>query len=66
MPGEQDLDTINQELIAGLDQALNAFVEARETEGTALKQLIEQRLAAVSREVATVRTEMPAVLRLAA
>ncbi|QGX93015.1 YicC family protein [Tatumella sp. TA1] len=60
--GEQDLDTINQQLLAGLDQALNDFVEARETEGAALKQLIEQRLAAVSQEVAKVRSEMPAVL----
>ncbi|WP_241625403.1 YicC/YloC family endoribonuclease [Rosenbergiella epipactidis] len=60
--GEQDLDAINQQIMAGLDQALNAFVEARETEGAALKQLIEQRLAAVSHEVAIVRTEMPAVL----
>ncbi|WP_241608145.1 YicC/YloC family endoribonuclease [Rosenbergiella australiborealis] len=60
--GEQDLDVINQQLLAGLDQALNDFVEARETEGAALKQLIEQRLAAVSQEVAKVRSEMPAVL----
>ena len=60
--GEQDLDAINQQLLAGLDQALNDFVEARETEGAALKQLIEQRLAAVSQEVAKVRSEMPAVL----
>ena len=60
--GEQDLDAINQQLLAGLEQALNDFVQARETEGAALKQLIEQRLDAVSQEVAKVRVEMPAVL----
>lgn len=59
---EQDLDTIRAELLAGLNATLNDFISARETEGNALKALIEQRLAGVSAEVANVRQQMPAVL----
>ncbi|BAE75489.1 hypothetical protein SGGMMB4_05294 [Sodalis glossinidius str. 'morsitans'] len=59
---EQDLDAISTELLSGLDATLNDFISARETEGNALKALIEQRLAGVSAEAATVRQQMPAVL----
>lgn len=59
---EQDLDAITAEIIMALDGALDDFIIARETEGQALKTLIEQRLAGVSTEVAKVRTHMPAVL----
>ena len=50
--GEQDLDTIAAEILI-----------ARETEGQALKAMIEQRLEGVTTEVAKVRTHMPAVLQ---
>jgi uncharacterized protein (TIGR00255 family) len=50
--GEQDLDAIAAEILAALDGALDDFIVARETEGQALKALIEQRLEGVSTEVA--------------
>lgn len=60
---EQDLDTIAAEIIMALDGALDDFIVARETEGQALKALIEQRLEGVSAEVVNVRTHMPEVLK---
>ena len=56
---EQDLDAI----LAALDGALDDFIVARETEGQALKALIEQRLEGVSGEVAKVRAHMPEILQ---
>ena len=61
--GEQDLDAIAAEILAALDGTLDDFIVARETEGQALKAMIEQRLEGVSAEVAKVRTHMPEVLQ---
>ncbi|WP_428944560.1 YicC/YloC family endoribonuclease [Pantoea sp. FN060301] len=60
---EQDLDAISAELLLSLEKALDDFIIARETEGAALKSLIEQRLAGVSTEVTKVRAQMPDVLK---
>ncbi|MFC3393391.1 YicC/YloC family endoribonuclease [Brenneria rubrifaciens] len=60
---EQDLDAISAALLQGLDRALDDFITARESEGSALKALIEQRLAGVSAEVAKVRSHMPNILQ---
>ncbi|QTF06619.1 YicC family protein [Brenneria izadpanahii] len=60
---EQDLDAISAELLQALDRTLDDFISARESEGNALKTLIEQRLAGVSAEVAKVRTQMPNILQ---
>lgn len=60
---EQDLDAISAELLKGLDGALDDFILARESEGAALKVMIEQRLAGVSAEVVKVRAQMPNVLQ---
>ncbi|MCP1438998.1 uncharacterized protein (TIGR00255 family) [Erwinia persicina] len=60
---EQDLDAISAELLSALDSALDDFIAARETEGAALKSLIEQRLEGVSTEVTKVRAQMPDVLK---
>ena len=60
---EQDLDAISAELLSTLDTAIDDFIVARETEGAALKQLIEQRLQGVSDEVTKVRAHMPDVLK---
>ncbi len=60
---EQDLDAIAAEILAALDGTLDDFVVARETEGQALKSLIEQRLDAVSREVAKVRAQLPDIIK---
>ncbi|BDH43990.1 hypothetical protein TUM12370_00340 [Salmonella enterica subsp. enterica serovar Choleraesuis] len=60
---EQDLDAINAQMLTALDGALDDFISARETEGQALKGLIEQRLEGVSQQVASVRTHMPDILK---
>ncbi|CPR15872.1 YicC/YloC family endoribonuclease [Brenneria goodwinii] len=60
---EQDLDAISAELLQALDGTLDDFISARESEGNALKALIEQRLAGVSAEVAKVRAQMPNILQ---
>ncbi|MEQ9967644.1 YicC/YloC family endoribonuclease [Pectobacterium carotovorum] len=59
---EQDLDAISAELLVALEGALDDFLAARESEGNALKGLIEQRLAGVSAEVVKVRAQMPNIL----
>lgn len=59
---EQDLDAISTELLQALDGALDDFISARESEGAALKTLIEQRLDGVNAEVLKVRAQMPNVL----
>jgi len=60
---EQDLDAISAELMKALEAALDDFIIARESEGNALKTLIEQRLVGVSAEVAKVRAHMPNILQ---
>ncbi|RLM18721.1 YicC family protein [Brenneria alni] len=60
---EQDLDAISAEMLQALDRTLDDFISARESEGNALKALIEQRLAGVSGEVAKVRAHMPNILQ---
>ncbi|ARJ41972.1 YicC family protein [Pantoea alhagi] len=60
---DQDLDAINAELIATLELAIDDFIAARESEGAALKAMIEQRLEGVSAEVKKVRAWMPEVLK---
>ncbi|HBU4413640.1 TPA: YicC family protein [Klebsiella pneumoniae] len=57
------LDAIAADILAALDGALDDFIVARETEGQALKALIEQRLEGVSGEVAKVRAHMPEILQ---
>ncbi|GKW33372.1 MULTISPECIES: YicC/YloC family endoribonuclease [Pectobacterium] len=59
---EQDLDAISAELLTALEGALDDFIAARESEGDALKGMIEQRLAGVSAEVIKVRAQMPNIL----
>ncbi|KFX17429.1 YicC/YloC family endoribonuclease [Pectobacterium betavasculorum] len=59
---EQDLDAISAELLKALEGALDDFIAARESEGNALKAMIEQRLAGVSAEVVKVRAQMPNIL----
>ncbi|GKW04606.1 YicC/YloC family endoribonuclease [Pectobacterium carotovorum] len=59
---EQDLDAISAELLKALEGALDDFIAARESEGDALKGMIEQRLAGVSAEVVKVRAQMPNIL----
>ncbi|ABF13974.1 YicC/YloC family endoribonuclease [Candidatus Palibaumannia cicadellinicola] len=60
---EHDIDdTIITQLFYSFDTTLRDFLHARETEGIALKAIIEQRLAGVSTEVTKIRQQMPDIL----
>ena len=59
---EQDFDSINKELLAEFELAVNDFVEARANEGENMKALIVQRLDAITTEAAKVRARMPEIL----
>jgi uncharacterized protein (TIGR00255 family) len=60
---EQDLDIINQALLAGFDETLTDFITARASEGDNLQVLIEQRLAIISDEIIKVRQHLPEVMQ---
>lgn len=60
---EQDMDSINKALLAGFDDAIVEFIDARGREGDNMKALIEQRLTAISEEVVKVRARMPEILQ---
>lgn len=60
---EQDLDAIGNHLLSVLDKTLDDFIQGREREGAALKQLIEQRLEGIAAEVQKVRAHMPEILQ---
>ncbi|RJX72412.1 YicC family protein [Vibrio sinensis] len=59
---EQDMDSVNKDLLAGFDAAIGEFIEARGREGENMKALIDQRLAIISAEVIKVRARMPEIL----
>jgi len=59
---EADMDTIQTEILAGFDQALKDFIEARISEGENLKALIEQRLDGIVAESEKVTAHMPEVI----
>lgn len=59
---EADMDNIQAEILAGFDQALGDFIEARASEGNTLKALIEQRLDAIVIQAEQVKTQMPAIV----
>ena len=59
---EADMDSIQVEMLAGFDQALNDFIEARISEGENLKTLIDQRLDAIVAESEKVTAHMPTVI----
>jgi uncharacterized protein (TIGR00255 family) len=58
---EQDVDAITIELVAGFEETLIEFIEARSTEGANLAVMIEQRLTAISEQASIVRGFMPDV-----
>ncbi len=60
---EQDMDSINKDLLSAFDVAISDFLEARGREGENMKALIEQRLCAISEEVVKVRERMPEILQ---
>mgnify|MGYP000371183479 CR=1 FL=1 len=60
---EADMNAIQKELLAGFDQALKDFIEARASEGENMKALIEQRLDAIVVEAEKVKGHMPEVIQ---
>lgn len=60
---ETDRDTIQNALLAGLDEALEDFLQARGSEGKAIDKMINQRLDAILAEVEKVSVHMPEVLQ---
>ncbi|MBU3020268.1 YicC/YloC family endoribonuclease [Aestuariibacter sp. A3R04] len=59
---EADMDAIQGDMLAAFDETLRQFIEARATEGDALKAMIEQRLDGIEKEVAFVGEKMPAIM----
>ncbi|WCE29826.1 YicC/YloC family endoribonuclease [Vibrio sp. SCSIO 43137] len=59
---EQDMDSINKDLLTAFDDTIKEFIEARGREGSNMRELIEQRLEAITAEAAKVRTRMPEIL----
>ncbi|OBT13016.1 YicC family protein [Vibrio sp. UCD-FRSSP16_10] len=60
---EQDMDSVNKDLLAGFEGAIADFIEARASEGENMKALIDQRLEAITSEVVKVRARMPEILQ---
>ncbi|MET1256681.1 YicC/YloC family endoribonuclease [Aliikangiella maris] len=60
---ELDTEKMEQELLAGLDQAIDQLIVMREREGSSLKEIIEQRLSGMLQQVVLVREEMPAIVQ---
>lgn len=59
---EQNLDTISQEILALLDITIDEFITVREREGQALRDLIIQRLEAITEQVSNIKKCMPQIL----
>lgn len=59
---EQDLDSINKDLLKAFDATVQDFIAARASEGENVKGMIEQRLVAISEESAKVRLHMPEII----
>ena len=60
---EQDMDSIQKELLEAFEDAMTDFIEARGREGANMKALIDQRLEAITSEAAKVRARMPEILQ---
>ena len=59
---EADMSTIQKEILAGFEQALKDFIDARASEGKNLKVMIEQRLEGIVEESNKVKAYMPEVI----
>ncbi|WP_105200285.1 MULTISPECIES: YicC/YloC family endoribonuclease [unclassified Pseudoalteromonas] len=60
---EMDMDTVQSELLAGLDGAIEDFKAARGSEGENLEQMISTRLDAILEQVTIVEAHMPEVIK---
>ncbi len=59
---EQDMDNINKCLLDSFDATLTDFISARASEGDNIKDMLTQRLDAITQEVISVREKMPEVM----
>ncbi|GGB03627.1 YicC/YloC family endoribonuclease [Agarivorans gilvus] len=59
---EQDADALSKELLAAWQEALNAFIDSRASEGANTATMITSRLDKITEQVAFVREQMPAVM----
>ncbi|KFZ30654.1 hypothetical protein IDSA_09005 [Pseudidiomarina salinarum] len=60
---EENLDAVQSDVLKAFETALAEFIENRESEGTALKNLLEERLSGISEQASFVRSRMPEVLQ---
>lgn len=60
---ETDIDELQASLLSGFDDAIKEFIDARATEGDALKNMITTRLDAIETETSKVKTHMPNVIQ---
>ncbi len=60
---EEDIDSLQAELMAAFDAALVDFVAGRGREGVAIEQMIRDRLDQISTHVSTLRTHLPQALQ---
>lgn len=58
-----DMDALSGKLMEMLDTALEAIVQTRQREGAKLKALLRERCTAIKRIIATLRTQLPAILQ---
>ena len=59
---EADIDSIQAAILAGFDHALKDFIAARASEGSNLKELIQQRLNGIVEQANKVKSHMPAII----
>ncbi|NMH60656.1 YicC/YloC family endoribonuclease [Alteromonas ponticola] len=60
---ETDMDTINSDVLKNFDALIEEFLQARASEGEALKTMIEQRLDGIEAEAGKVEKEMPDIMQ---
>lgn len=58
-----DVDAMQQELLAGFDAALQDFLAGRGREGDAIEHMIQQRLTGIGEQVAFVRSHLPQAMQ---
>ena len=60
---ETDINALQASLLSGFDDTIQEFIDARATEGNALKNMITTRLDAIETEAEQVKTHMPSVIQ---
>ncbi|MDX3773493.1 YicC family protein [Chromatiaceae bacterium AAb-1] len=59
----EDIDTLQAELLAGFDTAMQDFLAGRGREGAAIEQMIQDRLTAIGEQVAFVKAHLPQAMQ---